>query len=58
MSWEQLRSIVKSSRQEAAASRELEKYVCPNDGEPLTQGRHGRWRCRYDGYEPSDQPSG
>lgn len=52
MSWNQLRSIAQDAREQAAAGREIEALVCPNDGEPLTQGPNGDWRCRYDGYTP------
>lgn len=58
MSWWQLINIIRESRDLTASGRDIERYVCPNDGEMLTQGPNGEWRCRFDGYRPNDQPSG
>lgn len=56
MSWDQLRSIYQDAREQAVAGREIEALVCPNDGEILTQGPNGTYRCKFDGYEPINQP--
>lgn len=56
MAWEQLISI----RDEAMAYKRDEltnaPVACPNDGEPLEEGRNGVRHCPYDGYEwPRDR---
>lgn len=52
MSWWQYLNIVREGRDLAVSGRDIERWVCPNDGEPLTLGPNGMWRCRFDGYEP------
>lgn len=52
MAWNQLISIYQTNRDEVASGRDIERYTCPNDGEPLKQGPHGEFYCPYDGYRP------
>lgn len=52
MSWNQLLDIMRQNKDEAASGRDIERYVCPNDGEPLRQGPRGGWYCPFDGYRP------
>lgn len=57
MSWEQLLSIIRTSREEAAENRARPPEACPNDGEPLRQDPvTGRLRCRFDGWEWDGEP--
>lgn len=53
MSWNQLLDIIRESRDLVASGKDIEYYVCPNDGEPLTQGPGGELRCRFDGFSRS-----
>lgn len=50
--WAQLSSIKKAAAQDAAINQLL--LACPNDGEPLSIGKHGERFCRYDGWMPPD----
>lgn len=52
MGWYELLAIYQDASDPNFQGRDIERYTCPNDGEPLTQGPNGDWRCRYDGYEP------
>lgn len=52
MSWYQLIAIRQDAQDPSFQGRDIERFVCPNDGEPYTQGPNGDWRCRFDGHEP------
>jgi hypothetical protein len=55
MSWEQLLSIYREAADEARAEASQPPQACPNDGEPLRQGRDGLLHCPFDGYTwPTD----
>jgi hypothetical protein len=50
MSWEELLSIVKESRDPNFINKPVSD--CPNDGEPLRTGPNGELRCPFDGWTP------
>lgn len=52
MAWNQLLQIIQESRDWVQSGRDLERYVCPNDGEPLSTGPNDEWYCKFDGYRP------
>lgn len=54
MGWYELLSIYQDAGDPNFQGRDIEKYVCPVDGEPYTQGPNGDWRCKFDGHRPED----
>lgn len=56
MSWYQLVSIIRSSIEEVRLIESRPPLACPNDGEPLREGRvAGTLFCPFDGYHwPND----
>ena len=54
MSWNQLLSIIKETRQEFDYYQATPPLSCPNDGEPLTSGPPGSGVtlfCKWDGWQ-------
>jgi hypothetical protein len=59
MAWEQLVSIMRQAKEEAADRRRLPPMDCPNDGEPLQAGPGGVLHCPADGWQyPRDWTEG
>lgn len=51
--WGHLSGIKQAAAQDAVFNTLI--LSCPNDGEPLSIGKHGEQFCRYDGWMPPDQ---
>jgi len=50
VSWSQLQSIVAEARDIARDEATRPPVACPDDGEPLREGKGGVLHCRFCGY--------
>lgn len=50
--WYGLLGIYQEAADEVLSGRDIERQVCPNDGEPLRPGPRGELYCPFDGYRP------
>jgi len=54
MSWWQLIDIYDEANDIVASGVDIERQVCPNDGQPLLEGPQGQLYCPFDGYRPDN----